>query len=109
MAEDWPDYPPVRHVVECALHRRNIKLTCKRCRYFRIFQPHGLWWLFERRRWDDALQVVPSRFWCSRCAMVAPKKIKNPALELTRDAPTGEPLPMPEERAWKKIVSRYRS
>ena len=41
--------------------------------------------------------------------MVAPKKVKNPALELTRDAPTGEPLPMPEERAWKKVVSRYRS
>ena len=100
---------PLRHLAECALHHRNLKLVCRRCRHVRILQGHAVWWLFERRHWDDRLDRVARRFWCTRCWLSRKRRQHGPELVVTRDAPTGDPWPLPDEREWKRLVQRYRS
>ena len=65
--------------------------------------------LFEQRHWDDRLDMVPKRFWCTRCWLSRKRRRHDPELTLTREAPTGDPWPMPDEREWKRLVQRYRS
>lgn len=110
MADDFflPRHHPTRTLKELALHRWNLKVSCHSCPHARVFQGHELWWLFEQRRWDDSLELIARRFWCSQCFMRSPKKVRFPRCEKTKDEPTGDPLPEPDERAWKKVVSRYR-
>lgn len=99
---------PQRTLRELALHHYNLRLICRRCGYVRILQGHCLWWLFERRRWSDHLEDVARRLWCARC-WIANRRKEYPRCERTRDPPTGDPLPYPDEREWKKVVARHRS
>ncbi|SNT20889.1 hypothetical protein SAMN06295912_1598 [Sphingomonas laterariae] len=92
-----------------ALYHFNIRVVCPSCRRVRIFQGHQLWWLFERRRWNDRLEEVPRRLSCSRCWVADHRKVRPIRVSLVKDLPTGDELPWPDERAWKRVVSRYRS
>lgn len=56
----------LRNLEHCALHRRTIEVTCLRCNRVRRFDAVALWWLFERRHWDDSLTDAAKRFRCSR-------------------------------------------
>ncbi len=38
---------PVRDLFDAAAQHHAIRLTCRRCRHQRIFDPHALWYLFE--------------------------------------------------------------
>ena len=98
-----------RTVTDCALYRRNISLSCRQCRHVRVFDGRCLWWLFERRRWNDELKGIGRRFWCSDCQMAKARKVRDPTLTITEDTPTGAVLPWPSDRDWKRLVSRYRS
>jgi hypothetical protein len=102
-------YPPIRSITECALYHFNLKLTCRSCGHVRVFQGHCLWWLFHRRRWDDHLDKAGDRFWCRPCWSKRCSKVKGPKIERVKEEPTGEPLPWPQEREWKRVVARYRS
>jgi hypothetical protein len=93
---------------ECALYKRTLRLTCPRCRHVRILDAVPLWWLFQRRGWDDAVSDAPKRLCCSRCKERSGMVVR-PRLSVGRDPPTGEQLPYPDEATWKRLVSRFRS
>lgn len=49
----------LRNIEHCALHRRTIEVTCLRCNRVKRFDAVALWWLFEKRHWDDGLKQIP--------------------------------------------------
>ncbi len=103
-----PEWPPLREVEQFALHNRNLRLTCRRCGTVRVLSGHGVWWLFRQRRWDGHVNQLAKRFRCAACFEQSGIKV-SPNVQATRDHPTGAPLPDPDERDWKRLVSRYRS
>lgn len=98
----------LRTLEQCALHRRSLKLTCRRCRSVRVLDAVPLWWLFHRRGWPDDLASAAARFACSACRD-AGHRSPAPAIQVGRDRPDGPQPPYPDEREWKRLVSRYRS
>lgn len=104
------NYRPYRHITDCALFHENVRVQCRRCRAEKIFSGYALWWLFEKRGWDDSLRSARRRFRCVRCSY-DPKNRGRAAVELslTRDEATGPQPPMPDEREWKRLVNRQRS
>lgn len=105
---DREEWPPLRDIAQYALHGRNLRLTCPRCRKVRVLSGRGVWWLFHQRRWEGSMSAVAKRFWCAACFVGSRKKVA-PKIDATRDQPTGDPLLDPDEREWKRLVSRYRS
>jgi hypothetical protein len=93
---------PVRDLFDAAAQHYAIKLTCRRCRHQRIFDPHALWYLFEKKGWPDYLRDVRRRCRCAECGA------REPTLDLVHEAPTGEPLKMPSEQEWKRMRTRRR-
>lgn len=91
----------------CALHRRTIRLTCPRCGAERRFDAVALWWLFHRKGWNDRLPDAGRRFRCTRCDGAG--HLPRPAVAITREPPDAEQPPYPDERTWRRLVSRYRS
>jgi len=93
---------------EAAAWHYAVKIGCG-CGHFAVFDPHGLWWHFHRHGLDDAFPAVRRKMWCSvcwrtRCARVRPRRldlVKPYAGGLVR-------LTMPDEREWKRMVSRFR-
>ena len=104
------NYRPYRYITDCALFHENIRVRCRRCGRSKIFSGYALWWLFERKRWDDSLKIAGRRFRCSnlRCASAARGRL-GVELTVTRDDPTGPQPSLPDERAWKRLVNRNRS
>src|SRR3546814_3770315 len=54
------------NLFEAAAWRRGVKPVC-RCGHSAVFDPHCLWWRFERRGWDERLEKALARFWCICC------------------------------------------
>jgi hypothetical protein len=102
-------YRPFRHITDCALYHENLRVTCPRCGNSKVFSSHALWWLFHKRRWDDALRSAGRRFRCLVCDGARGQARATAALTITRDNPTGPQPPMPDEREWKRLVNRQRS
>jgi hypothetical protein len=93
---------PVQDLFDAAAQHYAIKLTCRRCRHQRIFNPHALWHLFDKNGWPDWLRDVRKRCRCTECGA------RDPALDLVNEPETGEPLPMPSESEWKRMSRRRR-
>lgn len=91
----------------CALYRRTITLTCRQCSRVRRLDAVALWWLFACRMWDDRLPRAIGRLCCDPCR--AAGTVARFDYEITREPPDADQPPYPDEREWKKIVSRYRS
>jgi len=91
----------------CALYRRTITATCPACGDVRRLDAVALWWLFERRGWDDRLPGAFRRLTCQPCRDNG-RKVHRRA-EITRDVPDLDQPPYPDQRTWRRIVSRYRS
>jgi hypothetical protein len=87
----------------CALFHRTIILRCTRCGHSRKLDAIALWWLFERKRWDDDLREARRRFYCPRCG-----RSRRPTLTVSEEPPEGEQPPYPDEREWKRLKSRFR-
>ena len=96
-------------LVQCALHRRAVRLTCKRCSHSQLFDAVPLWWMFDRRGWSGVFPEVRRQFYCGPCWEKDRRKVR-PAILVTDEPPpqTGR-YPYPDERTWKRLVSRYRS
>lgn len=92
------------NLFECAAWHRAIQAICRnhKCRRVGIFDPHQLWWLFHKRGWDDRLQEVERRLKCKQCGGRA-------AIGTTSGQEANITLPWPNEREWKRAVSRFRS
>ena len=101
---DWYDRR-LTHLQFLALHRWNLRVTCG-CGRTAVFDGLALWWLFARKGWSDRLRDVPGRLACLICRKGGGQP-ERPTCERTRDPPTVL-LPLPDEREWKRLVSRYR-
>lgn len=103
------NYRPYRHITDCALYHANVRVRCCRCRSTKVFNGHALWWLFFRKRWDDALRTAGRRFRCLRCNYNKTERGRSRTeLMVTQEEPTGTQPPMPDERTWKALRSRHR-
>ncbi len=94
------------HIIEAALWQYSVWPIC-RCGHETGFDPHGLWYYFHRKGWDDRLTVACAKFWCRPCASRVGKRVRPVRLDLRKDMPSIN-LPLPDEREWKRIVSRFR-
>ncbi|WP_374943407.1 hypothetical protein [Sphingomonas sp.] len=73
----------------------------------RVLDAIAVWWLFQQRGWTDDLQGAARRFACSACRKDGHRS--TPAIEVGRERSEGPQPPYPDEREWKRLVSRYRS
>lgn len=95
-------------IFEAAAHRHNIRVACSDCGHASVYDPHQLWWLFERKGWVGTFSDAAKRFWCRACGTRLGHRVKHARIELTETDPTII-LPFPDERVWKRAVSRFRS
>ncbi|WP_157216078.1 hypothetical protein [Flavisphingomonas formosensis] len=96
------------HIQHVALYRKNLRLTCPRCGVSKIHNGAHLWWLFQQKRWDDSMRVVPLRFRCGNCFQQGHGRIR-PKVEIVEEDETGPQFPAPDEREWRRMISRFRS
>lgn len=95
-------------VFEAAAWHRAVKLTCPRCGHSATYNAHCLWWRLRKAGKDDSFAVLRQRYFCRRCRDADGQKVR-PRIEtttLTIDAITGD---WPDEREWKRALSRFRS
>jgi hypothetical protein len=88
---------------EAAAWHRSIVATCQHCGHEAVFDPHQLWWLFERKAWEDQLGSLPRRLRCTRC------NGRRPVVQAGERREASIHLPWPDERVWKQALSRWRS
>lgn len=94
-------------LLEAATLHKSVKPVC-RCGHSATFNPHGLWWHFERRHWNDSLTAVAERFWCMRCASASRSKVRPIRIELVNGSEGDVQLPFPPRATWKRTMSRVR-
>ena len=92
------------NLFEAAAWHNQVHVKCTACLHYAIFAPHGLWWLFHCRHWDDRLGAVGKRMRCRFGKLPCNGRGK---VSLT-DRPATITLPDPDEREWKRQVSRFR-
>lgn len=96
------------NLFEAAAWRRGVKPVC-RCGHSAVFDPHCLWWRFERRGWDDRLEKALARFWCIRCKWRTGKRVRPARFDLVAQSVSDIVLEFPPEHEWKRAVRRFRS
>lgn len=95
------------NVMEAATLHKSVKAACT-CGHYGVFAPLDLWWHFERKGWDDRLTSARMRFWCRVCRSRNGKKVRPARLELVEMSASDVRLPMPDDRTWKRVLSRLR-
>lgn len=95
---------------EAAMMARPIKVQCTvgGCEHSAVFHPAGLWYLFDRRGWQQSFRKAEQRFWCRKCTRAVGWRVKKAVILMTNDQINVTSLPLPSEREWKKFVSRHR-
>lgn len=93
----------------CAVYQKTLRFNCQRCLHVSVLPSIPVWWHFQRRNWDHTLYAAVKRFYCSSCWNRRKVRIHDPVMRVTDDKPTAEPLPWPDERTWKRLVSRFRT
>jgi hypothetical protein len=82
---------------EAAAWNYAVRPVCA-CGHEASFNPHGLWWHFHKRMWDDR-----------KCSLQKRRRIRPLRLELVQQSQNDIELAFPPEREWKRAVSRFRS
>jgi hypothetical protein len=94
---------PINSLAICAVLQRTIVLHCIPCGRTRYLNGVGIWHLFKRNRWGDCVADIKRHFRCGKCG-------QRPAVSMSEQEPDDGPQPpMPDEREWKRLKSRYRS
>ena len=91
---------------EAAAWHRTVKVVC-RCRHIGLFQPHGLWWRFERRGWSGDFRDARQHFYCRPCREAHGQKVRPIIIATTKEPPTIQ-LRLPDERVWRQAINRFR-
>lgn len=94
-------------VFDAATLHLSVCPACQ-CGHSARFEAHGLWWHFQRRGWDDRLDVARARFWCRVCGSRDRRKVRPVRLDALPWRAGDFELPMPDEREWKRAVARVR-
>ena len=91
-------------------HLIRVECRARGCVNTATFDPHALWGLFHRRRWDDHFAVAQHRFWCRVCTELAGFRVKAARMASmgTSVGNVTHPLPLPDERAWKAFLARHK-
>lgn len=98
--ERWRGHP-ICDLLDAGIQHEAIKATC-RCGRTEVFHSVGLWYRFQAKGWPDVLSEVPRRLRCRHCGR------RGPRIEFARyTAPTVD-LPLPDDREWKRALSRRR-
>lgn len=92
----------VRDLFDAAVQHLNVGVFCRRCRHRSVLCAVGLWYRFSRKGWQDMIRDVGRHLRCSQCGA------RNPAIELVTGAADGPALPLPDDREWKRALSRRR-
>ena len=93
----------------CALYRRTLRISCRKCHHVALWDAVPIWWLFEKKGWRGFLNDVPRRLVCSQCWAERHDRVRGPRVVVTEEPPGKTPHPYPTESEWKRFVSRYRS
>jgi hypothetical protein len=99
--------PVATNIFEAAAWHKVIQVTCA-FGHAVTFDPHGLWWLFERKGWDMRFAEARRRFRCRRCGYARRAKLAPASIEPTDGSPEVV-LPMPPAREWRRALSLLRS
>jgi hypothetical protein len=78
-----------------------VRPVC-RCGHSMTFDPHGLWWHFQQRGWDDRLSEVRRRFWCFVCMVRLRQKVRPVRIETVNKRSAAVVLAMPPKAEWKR-------
>ncbi|RVU02188.1 hypothetical protein EOE18_17790 [Novosphingobium umbonatum] len=95
------------HLFEAAAWHQALKPVCA-CGHSASFDPHGLWWHFERRGWEMQIYAIRKRFWCLMCLSETRKRRNPQRIDLVPSSNVDIRLPMPPERVWKRESRRMR-
>jgi hypothetical protein len=105
---DLPSAYPLRDLFDAAVLTAISSSLCRQYQHLAVFHCHALWWLFQRRGWNDRFGDVTKRCVCTICWYRVGKKVRDPRFELVTDAPTDSRFPMPNELDWKGESRRRR-
>jgi hypothetical protein len=97
------------HIFEAAAWQYAIKVRCRHCGHSAVFDPHAMWWLFDRNGWDDRLTEAARRFYCSACLNKRQCRVRQAQIDLVRESVTVQGLTMPDAASWKRALNRFRS
>ena len=105
---DLPTAYPLRDLFDAAVRHKTVRLTCIHCRHVTLFASAALWWLFQRKGWQDRFRDVQKRMVCLICLHERGIKVRYPELELVDEPPTETRFPLPSEIEWKRELRRRR-
>jgi len=100
------DFKLATCIFEAAAWGYSVRVVC-RCRNEAFFDAHGLWWKFQQKRWNDEFRDALLRFYCRSCSQRYRRKVR-PILIETSEKPPKIRMPLPDERAWKNAINRFR-
>lgn len=92
-----------RDLFEAAARQRVLVVACRPCGHSFRFDPHELWWHFERKGWDQSLRSIGWRFRCTGCGR------RRVSIKLDYGASEESRFPLPCPTDWKRAISRYRA
>ena len=99
---------PIADLFDAAVRHMTVQLSCPRCGHAAHFDPHAMWWLFERKGWNDRIGQVVRHFFCSTCRSQTSTRVRPHIALLDVSVPVDTPLQMPTPEAWKRMLSRRR-
>jgi hypothetical protein len=98
---ELPSAYPLRDLFDAAIRYSAVRLTCPRCGHAQVYRAAALWWLFQRKGWNDRFPNVRRRYYCRPCCDRHGEKT-HANIALVNEAPTDDRLPMPSELDWKR-------
>lgn len=98
------------NLFDAAAWQYAVRVSCGWCGHTAVFDPHAIWWHFQRKGWDDSLPSAAGRFACIPCRRNWQNEAKGTAkIKLVQEEPTIDSLPLPPENEWKRAINRFRS
>ena len=99
---------PIADLFDAAVRHMTVQLRCPRCGWTAHFDPHAMWWLFERKGWNDRISQVVAHFYCDACRARGGAPVRPRIALLDVSVPIDARLEMPTEQVWKRMLSRRR-
>lgn len=93
-------------LMEAAAWRHTVQIAC-RCGYVALYDPHALWWLYERKGGNPSFREMARRYYCSRCYLRTKRKVRPAISAEGYEEPTVH-LEMPSDAEWNRAKRRFR-
>jgi len=93
-------------LLEAASWRYTVKIACS-CGHAAFYEPHALWWLYDRKGWNGNFREMQRRYFCSHCYQRTSKRVHPRISAEGQEEPTVG-LPLPPKDEWNKAKRRFR-